>query len=110
MAYQGARGIDPEIIRRQNEAFAPKPDAVFILHLSPTEGLARIRQRKKKDILFEQEEYLKKVERIFRKIKGRRIYHLEASQSKEKISELIWRRLMPLLKKKNFLQLDSSRI
>jgi len=110
MAYQGARGIDPEYIRRQNEAFAPRPDAVFILHLSPAEGLARIHQRKKKDILFEQEKYLKKVEQIFRKIRGRRIYHLEASQSRERINELILRRLIFLLKKKNFLQLDSSRI
>jgi len=110
MAYQGARGIDPEYIRRQNEAFAPKPDAVFILHLSPAEGLARISQRKKKDILFEQEKYLEKVEQIFRAIKGHRIYHLEANQSREKISELILSRLMPLLKKKDFLRLDSSRI
>lgn len=102
MAYQGARGIDPAFIRRQNEAFAPRPDAVFILHLHPAVGLARIHHRRKKDILFEQEKYLEKVEEIFRKLKGRHFYHLDATQSKEKIHEIILGRTMSLLKKRNF--------
>ncbi len=100
MAYQGARGIEPDFIRRQNEAFAPRPDAVFILHLPAREGLARILHRRQKDILFEQERYLEKVEEIFKRIRGRHIYHLDATQSKEKINEIIFRRVMSLLRKK----------
>lgn len=102
MAYQGARGIDPDFIRRLNEAFAPRPDAVFILHLRAAEGLARIHHRRKKDILFEQERYLEKVEEIFGRLKGRHFYHLDATQSKEKIGEIIFRRVMFLLRKKKF--------
>lgn len=109
MAYQGARGIDPDFIRRQNEIFAPRPDAVFILHLRAAEGLARIHHRRQKDILFEQEKYLDRVEEIFKRIKGRHIYHLDATQSKEKINEIILRRVIFLLRKKT--SLDSlSRI
>lgn len=100
MAYQGARGIDPVYIRKLNEAFAPKPDMVFILHLPAREGLKRISHRRRKDILFEQEAYLEKVEAIFQSLKGRNFYHLEASQSKQKLAEIIFNRVISLLKKK----------
>ncbi|MCX7974922.1 MAG: dTMP kinase [Candidatus Aminicenantes bacterium] len=103
MAYQGARGIDPLYIRKINEAFAPKPDAVFILHLSASEGLSRISHRRKKDILFEQERYLEKVAEIFQSLKGRNFYHLDATQSKPQIGELIFNRVIALLKKKKLL-------
>ncbi len=33
MAYQGARGCDPEAIRREHESFAPCPDVLFYLTL-----------------------------------------------------------------------------
>ncbi|MGD9347860.1 MAG: dTMP kinase, partial [Candidatus Aminicenantes bacterium] len=42
MAYQGAKGIDPEYIRRRNEAFAVRPDLVFILDVAAGQGLERI--------------------------------------------------------------------
>ena len=42
MAYQGARGIDPTEIRRQNEAFAPQPDLLVILDLDVDVALKRI--------------------------------------------------------------------
>ena len=45
IAYQGAKGLDPERIRRLNERFAPKPDLVFILDLGAGDGLARIAGR-----------------------------------------------------------------
>jgi dTMP kinase len=45
VAYQGAKGLDPVRIRRLNEAFAPKPDLVFILDLPAGRGLERIRGR-----------------------------------------------------------------
>jgi len=103
MAYQGARGIDPRIIRRRNEAFAPRPEAVFILHLAAAKGLARIHHRRKKDILFEQEGYLEKVERIFQGLKGQGIFHLEAEQPKEKIHQAIFSRVKIILRKKGLL-------
>src|SRR5690606_9901276 len=45
MAYQGARGGDPEEIRRLNEAFAPPPDLLLILDLEVDLALERIGRR-----------------------------------------------------------------
>ena len=42
MAYQGARGIDPEVIRVKNETFAPQPDTLIILDLDVDIALQRI--------------------------------------------------------------------
>src|SRR5215471_8075627 len=44
-AYQGAHGADPEVILSRNEAFAPQPDLLVILDVSPQTGLQRIRER-----------------------------------------------------------------
>jgi len=82
IAYQGARGIDPETIQRQNESFAVEPDLVFILDILPKKGLDRIAaSREKMDPHFEREDYLFKVREIFRRFEGHNIYHIDASQS-----------------------------
>lgn len=99
MAYQGARGIDPQIIRRRNETFAPRPEGVFILSLPAAQGVSRIQKRRQQDLLFEREKYLRKVESIFRKIKGRGIYHLDAAQAKEKIHQAIFLKTKKILQK-----------
>lgn len=65
MAYQGARGIDPERIRTENEAFAPVPDRVFYVSISVAEGLRRIARDRGGFTFFEREEYLTRVRDIF---------------------------------------------
>jgi dTMP kinase len=65
MAYQGARGIDPERIRVENEAFAPVPDRVFYISITVAEGLRRISDNRGGFTSFEQEEYLNRVREIF---------------------------------------------
>ncbi len=86
IAYQGARGIDPETIRRQNESFAVKPDLVFILDIAPQKGLNRIAiSREKMDKHFEREDYLIKVREIFRSFEGENILHIDASRPEEDI-------------------------
>ena len=89
IAYQGAKGIDPEVLRKMNEAFAVKPDLVFILDVKPEQGLARIADRGTKDALFEREDYLVQVRRLFLSMKGKNIIHIDASQSQEAIAESI---------------------
>ena len=89
MAYQGARGINSERIRRDNEKFAVRPDMVFILDVQASKGLKRIEDRKKKDMLFEKEDYLVKVREIFRGIKGDNIFHIDAMRSIQDISREI---------------------
>lgn len=86
IAYQGAKGIDQEQIRRVNEEFVVEPDLVFFLDVDPREGLDRIKNRKKKDRLFERAEYLVKVREIFRSFRGERFIHIDSSKPKKKIS------------------------
>jgi dTMP kinase len=89
MAYQGAKGIDPEYIRRRNEAFAVRPDLVFILDVAAGQGLERIAERGRRDMLFEREEYLMKVRKLFKSFQGDNIYHIDADKSVEHIEEQI---------------------
>jgi len=86
IAYQGAKGIDQKRIRRVNEEFVVEPDLVFFLDVDPREGLDRIKNRKKKDRLFERAEYLVKVREIFRSFRGERFIHIDSSKPKKEIS------------------------
>ncbi len=69
IAYQGARGIDIERIRKLNEKF-PKPDLVIILDIKPETAIRRIRQRGDVPNRFEDLEYLKRVREIFLSLKN----------------------------------------
>ena len=101
IAYQGAKGLDGDRIRRLNERFAPKPDLVFILDLKAGEGLARISGRKTKDVLFERESYLVKVRRIFRSFRGARFVHIDARRNKRDIARQIYEKCLFLLNRKH---------
>ncbi len=89
IAYQGAKGIDEELIARMNKEFIVEPDLVFIFDIDPHKGLERIENRKKKDRLFEREDYLVKVREVFRSFRGERFIHIDALKSKEEISKEI---------------------
>ncbi len=65
MAYQGQRGFDPKELRRQNEAFAPAPDLLFILDLPVDISLQRIGGRGDTANEFEQEDALQFCRDIF---------------------------------------------
>lgn len=89
IAYQGARGIDPRRIRRINERFAVRPDLVFIIDVPADRGLARIGGRAGRDELFEREDYLARVRRIFNGFKGRRFIHIDGTRDIRDISDEI---------------------
>jgi dTMP kinase len=106
IAYQGARGIDPERIRFQNESFAVIPDLVFILDIAPQKGLHRIAiSREKMDLHFEREDYLVKVRKIFRGFEGENIQHIDASRPEEDIYKDIEKIVFEYLKS---IELNSS--
>jgi dTMP kinase len=102
IAYQGAKGINPSRIRRLNESFSVKPDLVFILDIDPGRGLHRIRNRKRKDLLFEREAYLARVRGIFRSFQGRRLKHLDATRPKDELAAEIEVLALRLLRKKGY--------
>jgi dTMP kinase len=76
MAYQGSRGVDPVEIRRQNEAFAPVPDLLFILDLDVDTALSRIGGRGDTANEFEKHESLTKCREIFLSLAGESFVHV----------------------------------
>jgi len=70
MAYQGARGFDPNEIRRTNEAFAPIPDLLFILDIDVDTALTRIGSRGDTANQFEQRNNLQRCRDIFLSLKN----------------------------------------
>ncbi|MFB3145038.1 MAG: dTMP kinase [Candidatus Methylomirabilales bacterium] len=86
IAYQGARGIDPDDIRQINEKFAPTPDLVLLLDLSPGLGLSRILNgRDGKLNQFEKEEYLKEVRAIFKRLELPYIQTVDGARSQDDV-------------------------
>jgi dTMP kinase len=67
-AYQGAHGADAEWILQENERFAPQPDLLIVLDVSPEIGLLRIAERGDKPNKFENMESLDRARQIFNHI------------------------------------------
>ncbi len=89
VAYQGAAGMDPVDIFAKN-AFAPEPDMVLLLRVSPQEGLRRIReQRREHPNDFEQEEQLIKVDRLFASFPQSYIKRIDNSANRDKVQTCI---------------------
>lgn len=103
IAYQGARGLDPDYVERRNEEIAKKPDLLIILDISPLESLKRIRAtRKDGPNHFERTSYLEKVRQLFLKqFRGRHrvaIIDGDDSHSEQEISECLWSLVEPVIR------------
>lgn len=96
-AYQGAAGQDPEMIMQKNK-FAPRPDLVLLIKLSPAIGIHRIQTMRNEELNdFEQEESLKKVDEIFDTMNHDYIKRIDGSGSSESVHRLIFDAVMQLL-------------
>jgi dTMP kinase len=91
MAYQGARGVDPDELMRRNERFAPEPDLLVILDIDPKLGLKRVKTRGDRANLFEKTGSLKKAREIFNSIKKPYACRLDATQEMETLRHLVVR-------------------
>lgn len=87
VAYQGAlKGLDPKEIKKMNEEFAPRPDLVLLLTISPRSGLSRITKNRKKGLdSFERGEYLAKVQKVFDELDEPYIRRIDASRPEETV-------------------------
>jgi len=93
IAYQGARGLDPDAIRRRNEAFAPPPDRVFYFRIDAPTALARIeRARGRPSAHFERRDYLERVQAIFDRLAAERACFLTIDASTD--ADSITRRIL----------------
>jgi dTMP kinase len=80
-AYQGALGLDPEVILADSEAFAPRPDLTVIFTLPV--GVAdrrRLEGRGGESQVSEAPDYLEKVAAIYDTFRGPHLKRLDASE------------------------------
>jgi len=97
-AYQGALGLDPVKIVRDNEAFAPKPDLVFLFTTSAETCLQRIGEREEQTS-FERADYLAKVQNIFLTFTDPMIRRIDSQPPKEEVHALLRRETEQLFDK-----------
>jgi len=90
LAYQGARGLDLEEIRRRHRKFAVVPDLVFILDVPVSTGLRRIKDRPIIYGHFEEKEYLKKVRKIFLSFRDPQCLVVDGRPEPAAIHRKIW--------------------
>lgn len=84
-AYQGALGLDPESICRDNEIFAPAPDLVLLFMTSPEECIKRIEKTRKGFSAFEKIDYLKEVQLIFDSFSRPEIKRIDSDREKDEV-------------------------
>jgi len=106
-AYQGyGRGLDLEVVEAINNAATQglKPALTVLLDIPVAEGLAR--KRTKKQDRFEQEAlaFHQKVRKGYLELAANdpeRFLVIDATQPREKIAEIIWQRVRPLIHQTN---------
>ena len=87
VAYQGARGLDPEEILMASQIEFRRPDLIFIFELSPEEGMARIEARGGVvEIAFEELGFQKKVAAIFETLGVEGLIRIDANRDPEVIA------------------------
>jgi dTMP kinase len=96
IAYQGALQLDPEGIRTRNEAFAPPPDLLFLLHLPLAQGWQRVQQRGTLSH-FERLDYLERVAALFDAMDFPYLRRIDASAELLTVQEHIWQEVALLL-------------
>ncbi len=105
IAYQGALGLDPKEIEQKNKAFAPPPDLLFLVDISPQEGLRRIAKAREGGAdFFERENYLEKVYQGFAHLNGPFLHRLSGGMSVEALSDETWNIARNYLKNKEVVQ------
>jgi dTMP kinase len=103
MAYQGALGLDPELIREKNEEFAPRPDLTLILDVLPDTGVTRIHARRDVPNSFERADYLLRVREVFLTFCDDDVVRVDASGDVDSVQKEILERAEELLSARGML-------
>lgn len=94
IAYQGARGLDPVRIRRENEAFAPPADLFLYLTIPVEIACQRIESGRAGGLdLFEKSDYLEKVKALFDSMTDSQIVRIDAAQAPDAVTDAIWKEM-----------------
>ena len=103
VAYQGAAGHDPAVILADNEKFAPAPDLVLLLTLTPAESVHRIQTLRGESLNdFEREDVLAKVAAVFAGFEMGYIARIDAATAPDKVHEEIAAKVDELLTAKGY--------
>ena len=87
VAYQGARGLDPQKILEESEAEFVRPDIVLLFEISASQGLARVAARGgESEPVFENLEFLERVSAVFKTMKVDGLERVDASRSEDEIA------------------------
>jgi len=90
VAYQGARGLDPERLLAEAEAEFPLPDLALVLDVDPAAGLGRVASRGGvAEPAFEDEAFLARVVAIFRGLARPYVAHVEAREGPEAVERAV---------------------
>ncbi len=99
MAYQGALGLDVDMIQKANEEFAPRPDLILYFDIPVETALGRIRTSRPEGAnTFEQEDNLTRVTEIFHTIKFPELHIINATQPPDTVFHEILNLIMPHVK------------
>lgn len=93
VAYQGARGMPPQELLRQNLAFAPKPDVVVLVDAAPQLCLERVAARGLGQDAFENLEALTQVREIFLSLVDEGVAVINGGQTPEAVFQNIHQEL-----------------
>jgi dTMP kinase len=97
-AYQGAVGFDPAAIVAANEEFAPRPDLVLLLTLTPAESVHRIKNFRGESLNdFESEAALAGVAAVFAGFTMSYVARVDAAQSPAEVHREIVAQVAGLL-------------
>ncbi len=89
-AYQGARGLDPELVFELNAAFALAPDIIFLIHVPVDIAMNRIiSERGAGTTIFESEKDLRAVAALYDRIDDPLVETIDGTASPERIHEEI---------------------
>ena len=85
VAYQGARGLDPQQLLAASEAEFPLPALALLLVLPPEQGLARVAARGAAEPAFEHADFLARVAAIFAALDRPYLERVDASGSPDAV-------------------------
>ncbi len=90
VAYQGARGIDPESILNENNKFALSADVTFLIKIDVDIAMNRIGAGRANTFTsFEKHSDLQKVDAIYRNLSDPSIVRIDGAGSPEQVHKLV---------------------
>jgi dTMP kinase len=90
VAYQGARGLDPERLLAEAEAEFPLPDLALVLDVDPEAGLARVAARGgMAEPAFEDGPFLARAVAIFRGLARPYVEHVDARGGSDAVARAV---------------------